>query len=103
MSFLQRYVAVLALAQVIQSTQGSMDDGLKMLRSTARRLHRILNLNTVDTTESYYSEEAQAWRMLGLYMDCETQDDGSSLCQRYLLWAAVSSFTMVVVALSICI
>lgn len=46
--------------------------------------------NAVDTTDTIYAEAAQAWRMLGVYTDCTTQqDDGTSLCERFLLWAAV--------------
>jgi hypothetical protein len=55
----------------------------------------------VDGTETYYDEFAQAWRLLGFYIDCNHCDDGSNeascvqqgqepVCQRYLLWAAVS-------------
>jgi hypothetical protein len=56
-----------------------------------------------DGTETYYDEYAQAWRLLGFYIDCNHCDeDGSNeascvqkgeepVCQRYLLWAAVSS------------
>lgn len=49
----------------------------------------------VDGSETYYDDYAQAWRLLGFYIDCnvnQQQDDGGSGygCQRYLLWAAVS-------------
>ncbi|KAG7340905.1 polymorphic outer membrane domain containing protein [Nitzschia inconspicua] len=46
----------------------------------------------VDGTETYYDENAQAWRLLGFYQDCDTknsnQEDNAQECQRYLLWAA---------------
>jgi hypothetical protein len=50
----------------------------------------------VDGAETYYDEYAQAWRMLGFYIDCDEvnndrrrlEGDGDG-CQRYLLWAAV--------------
>ena len=60
----------------------------------------------VDGSETYYNDYAQAWRLLGFYVDCnapqnnvnqcggDSQDgDGGDedSCQRYLLWAAVSS------------
>ena len=56
--------------------------------------------------ETYYDEYSQAWRMLGMFIDCNPEkddrrrqldeanvdDDGSeNTCQRYLLWAAVSA------------
>lgn len=57
----------------------------------------------VDGTETYYDEYAQAWRLLGFYIDCKHCDDGGNeascvqagqepVCQRYLLWAAVSNW-----------
>jgi hypothetical protein len=62
--------------------------------------------NFVDGTETYYAERSQAWRMLGVYIDCDAQDEeddhdrklnvnrkleDKSECQRYMLWAGVSS------------
>lgn len=58
-----------------------------------------------DGSGSYYNDYAQAWRLLGFYIDCnaplnnvnecydegEGGEDGSAACQRYLLWAAVRS------------
>jgi hypothetical protein len=76
--------------------------------------------NFVDGTETFYSERSQAWRMLGVYIDCDAQnneggddhkdrklkagglkqqteeeDSNRKLedvqqCQRYMLWAGVS-------------
>lgn len=65
----------------------------------------------VDGAGSYYNDYAQAWRLLGFYIDCNAPfnnnnecydeggggggrdgDDGAA-CQRYLLWAAVSTQT----------
>lgn len=57
--------------------------------------------NFVDGTETFYSERSQAWRLLGVYIDCDAQanenhsgdrklEDVQS-CQRYMLWAAVST------------
>ena len=54
----------------------------------------------VDGTETYYDEYAQAWRLLGIYIDCDhceagmseaecLQDGQELVCQRYLIWAAV--------------
>jgi hypothetical protein len=55
----------------------------------------------VDGSETYYDEYAQAWRALGFYIDCDFTSDyddqdggdnqGSGGCQRFMLWAAVSS------------
>jgi hypothetical protein len=90
---LQWSFAVAALGQAVQAAHGTtttMDRKLQKLRAAPRQLPRILSFSNVDTTETVYADEAQAWRMLGLYMDCEAQDDGTSICQRYLLWAAVS-------------
>jgi hypothetical protein len=59
----------------------------------------------IDGTETYYDEYAQAWRVLGWYIDCDfvaenndndsndndnDNDNEGSGCQRFLLWAAVS-------------
>jgi hypothetical protein len=72
--------------------------------------------NFVDGTETFYSERSQAWRLLGVYIDCDAQNneggddhkdrtlkqnsnngkdrklggDDVAACQRYMLWAAVS-------------
>jgi hypothetical protein len=32
--------------------------------------------NFVDGTETFYSERSQAWRLLGVYIDCDAQDNG---------------------------
>jgi hypothetical protein len=72
--------------------------------------------NFVDGTETFYSERSQAWRLLGVYIDCDAQDandhkdrkrklnshqqgqgrklgdDDVQACQRYMLWAGVSFF-----------
>jgi hypothetical protein len=60
----------------------------------------------VDGTETYYDDYAQAWRLIGFYIDCnaeeyeqeaddrrklEDEDGEGEACERYLLWAAVSS------------
>ena len=63
----------------------------------------------IDGSSRYYNDYAQAWRLLGFYIDCnapfnndnECYDEGGQnnnnndesdepACQRYLLWAAVS-------------
>ena len=69
----------------------------------------------VDGTETHYDEYAQAWRALGFYIDCDScvygnnnQDHNNDNhvacvgdknyeagCQRFLLWAAVSTKTFV--------
>ena len=51
----------------------------------------------VDGTETYYDEYAQAWRVLGFYIDCDTaEENNENECVRYLLWAAVSEICNVV-------
>lgn len=71
-----------------------------LLRSAQQRLLNFYKDDFADGLETQYNEYAQAWRYLGLYMDCgyvaqnrrleqEAQDDGS-ICKRYLLWGAVS-------------
>ena len=70
----------------------------------------MANGRFVDGAETYYDEYAQAWRVLGFYLDCDAcSDEGEDAnangyngncyayenggyqnrCQRYLLWAAV--------------
>jgi hypothetical protein len=67
----------------------------------------------VDTYNNYYDGYQQAWRYLGWYVKCgspsdrydedeershDSKDDneqrwqGNNYCQRYLIWAAVSSW-----------
>ena len=77
-----------------------------MLRNAQKRLLNYYKDDFADGLETQYNEYAQAWRYLGLYMDCdyvaqnqrrrldqeaqdEAQDDGT-ICKRYLLWGAVS-------------
>ena len=69
------------------------------LRSVQRRFLGYTD-QFADGSETYYDEYAQAWRLVGFYVDCNAQDnddrrqleqgDGASACKRYLLWAAVS-------------
>jgi hypothetical protein len=56
----------------------------------------------LDGTQTYYDEYAQAWRLLGMYIDCDAVSDDDSNdneyetgCPRYLLWAAVRSSRIV--------
>ena len=70
----------------------------------------MANGRFVDGSETYYDDYAQAWRVLGFYLDCDAcSDEGvdangnayngncyaydnggfQNRCQRYLLWAAV--------------
>jgi hypothetical protein len=61
-----------------------------------------------DTAQTYYDGYAQAWRYLGWYVDCnggssryyeqshhshdgDSSNIGNNYCQRYLMWAAVST------------
>lgn len=75
------------------------------LRSAQRRFLGY-DQQFVDGTETYYDDYAQAWRLIGFYIDCNAEEyeqeaddrrrleggDGGedSACGRYLLWAAVS-------------
>jgi len=75
-----------------------------------RFLRKDYSASFVDGMETYYSDESQAWRLLGFYIDCEAREDNyaedgrrmlarklegedddadSVACERYLLWAAV--------------
>ncbi len=64
-----------------------------------------------DTQQTYYDGYAQAWRYLGWYVDCNGGSSryyqqshhshsgdsyyiGNNYCQRYLMWAAVSTITV---------
>ena len=76
------------------------------LKSAQRRFLGYDN-QFVDGTETYYDDYAQAWRLIGFYIDCNAKEyeqeaderrklqggeDGGEACARYLLWAAVSLF-----------
>lgn len=91
MEFLKLF-AVWALAETLSlvCATTTTDANTRFRLSDGSRLPRLLSFsNAVDTTSTFYAEEAQAWRMLGVYMDCEPQEDGTSVCERFLLWAAV--------------
>jgi hypothetical protein len=62
-----------------------------------------------DSQQSYYDGYSQAWRYLGWYVDCNGESSryyeksqhsgsgdsnriGNNHCQRYLMWAAVSTW-----------
>lgn len=59
-------------------------------------------MDIVDSSETFYNEYAQAWRLMGFYIDCNADqddhrrelegedDEEEGACMRYLLWAAVS-------------
>jgi hypothetical protein len=86
---------------------------LPQLRIAQKRLLNYYKQDFVDGLETQYNEYAQAWRYMGLYMDCgyavarrleeqaAEQNQGerhaaqaaSGSCMRYLLWAAVSVAT----------
>jgi hypothetical protein len=71
------------------------EDG-ELTPEQSRRLESAFNEVFIDGSNNYYNAYAQAWRLLGLYIDCnalqEDQDHyRSDGCQRYLLWAAVSN------------
>lgn len=66
--------------------------------------HRLLNYfkdDFVDGQETQYNDYAQAWRYMGLYIDCEAnaqndqrrveEQQAQNGCKRSLLWGAVST------------
>jgi hypothetical protein len=84
-----------------------------MVAESASPVVRVRRLNyfkdsVVDGLETYYNEYAQAWRFLGLYVDCQNaeaaaehrrlqggdneqhKNQNEEKCGRYFLWAAVS-------------
>jgi hypothetical protein len=72
----------------------SLADGQgEFLRLADRRLESTYDQSFVDGSTNYYDPYAQAWRLLGLYIDCNAlqgdDHDSGDGCQRYLLWAAV--------------
>jgi hypothetical protein len=89
------------------------DYNFELLDETAHNHHRHLSQRAtydsqfVDGAGAYYNDYAQAWRLLGFYIDCNApfnnvnecsgnyqqnngHDDKEAPCQRFLLWAAVS-------------
>ena len=93
--------------------QFQLNDFTNEDEETARKLRsireRVLwgqdqnSMQFINGDETYYSDYSQAWRMLGMYIDCNSpyqhegdcygdQDDEYSEvpCMRYLMWAAVS-------------
>jgi hypothetical protein len=83
------------------------DQGSPLLRNAQKRLLNYYKEDFVDGLETQYNEYAQAWRYLGLFMDCDyvaqaqrrslAADDGT-VCKRYLLWAAVSGASLAITA-----
>ncbi len=89
------------------------ESGLSFESSSAlRRAQRELQSKAGQYAngQTYYDEYSQAWRLLGMYVDCSNQYNGNQHrdlkqnddnynanagqvvggCQRYFLWAAVS-------------
>ncbi len=84
---------------------------LRRLTGRDRNFKAAYANDMLDGAETYYDEYAQAWRALGMYIDCDacdeentggcvqgydedrrlSGDDASVLCARYMLWAAVST------------
>jgi len=50
------------------------DEGLPQLRHAQRRFLSYYSENFVDGQETEYNEYAQAWRFLGMYVDCYDND-----------------------------
>jgi hypothetical protein len=71
----------------------SLFTGITATEDFARLLNDAssqVNSFFVDSRNTYYDGYQQAWRYLGFYVDCYTKE-GTKVCQRYLLWAAVRS------------
>ena len=78
-------------------------------RQLKQRQRATYESQFVDGAGTYYNDYAQAWRLLGFYIDCnapfnnanecngdyDSGDDAESACQRILLWAAVSAAKIV--------
>jgi len=76
---------------------------------SAQRRFLGMESTFVDGTETYYDDYAQSWRLIGMYIDCNAEeteqeaderrlrrrlnedDEDQEPCERYLLWAAVST------------
>ena len=87
--------------QLAEPTKNVSPEKAAALRAVQRRFLGYKD-QLVDGFETYYDEYSQAWRLLGFYIDCnvvengyserrqlQDQDQETSACERYLLWAAV--------------
>ena len=83
MKFIQAIVSLGFAAVAVAATPATTTSS-ESLRSPSSQQRKLGIINAVDTSETYYAEDAQAWRYLGTYIDCSENDT----CQRYLLWAA---------------
>jgi hypothetical protein len=74
-----------AIVAISSSYSSEIEDGhTNFVRRKARSLARYYTDNLVDSMETAYDEFSQAWRMLGMYIDCG--DDSSVMAnnaQRY--------------------
>ena len=121
----------MSLSKSVDFMPASNNENSSLLRKAQNRLLNYYKDEFVDGLETQYDEYAQAWRYLGLYVDCnvyadnkrrvleeveeedeeveeeeqaeeevveeeEVVDDGK-VCKRYLLWAAVRLFCIVVI------
>lgn len=105
-TFARLVVPVLEAALLLQVPVVSATGSLERFLS---RSSSGYELEFIDGSETYYNDYAQAWRLLGFYVDCNSphnnynecsnnndgggnnnnDDDNSQAdCQRYLLWAA---------------
>lgn len=111
----------MSLTQSVDFIPAENHDNNPMLRRAQARLLNYYKEEFVDGLETQYNDYAQAWRYLGVFMDCsynaqnnklrrleenadeeveedvqeeavqEEEVDDGSVCKRYLLWAAVSA------------
>jgi hypothetical protein len=59
------------------SSERPFSDMTAYLLDRAQRRFLGYRDNFVDGTETFYSERSQAWRLLGVYIDCDAQDNNN--------------------------
>ena len=84
MKFIQAIASLGSFAATATAASAPSYSDSQQLRSPSLQQRKLGIINAVDTSETYYAEDAQAWRYLGTYIDCSA----NNTCQRYLLWAA---------------
>jgi hypothetical protein len=79
------------------------DEKSKAIRRAQMRLFSYHEDMFVDSYETHYDAYSQAWRFLGFFVDCNSNEDENRklanndafACVRYALWAAVRRFVMI--------
>ena len=70
-----------SLTESVQFLPAS-DEGSPLLRHAQRRFLSYYSDHFVDGQETAYNEYAQAWRLLGLYIDCNAADNAEEQRRR---------------------